>query len=474
MADLIIDKMEPTFIGDTLLNASVSFEIKNEPADPNDANAKLRQAAVGKYEQSGERVGEIYRLSSNQFKFVCFQCFEPFVEFSAFTLHIEQHLIEFSSNELKCEIDGIVAEPIAVISNASDVEDGIHQLSDNLYSTTDDDGLFTTSVANDCHADEKKRTKNGKKKCDDERPIPCSQCHKRFRSTLSLKRHVVMAHRAISVFDCPKCDRTFTLRGKLANHLMEDHDKTRTFECYICHHSFQHKLSALRIHLRHHSSKMFFCHMDAELGYKCDLCPKTCRDYRKMSEHIRRVHCVFQKRKPTEGQSCTICKKAFSCKGSLMQHMSCHQPDSRPHTCHVCGWAFNQRSNLTQHLARHAGEKPCKCEVCGRSFTRSYFSEHMRSHSVVRGFPCQQCDKRFNSSQRLKRHMVCHETERRYQCNMCPKNFTRSDKLLQHKRTHTGDFIYICGICKRGFSEKRSLKRHEATQSCGPVENATH
>lgn len=448
--------MEPTLIGDAQLNTSVVFAVKNEPSDPNDFSTNLKHSSTESHEQIGERVGEVYRLSYNQFKFVCFQCFEPFIDFSAFTLHIEKHLVELSKKELKYESNDIVVEPISVITNASDSEDFFYQLSDNLY------------------GNEKGKIKHGEKKVDEEKTFQCSQCHKQFRSAMSLKRHAVMAHRIISIYDCPKCDKTFTVRGKLANHLMEDHDKTRTFECYICHHSFKHKLSALRIHLRHHSIKMFFCHMDTEFGYKCDLCPKTFHDYRKMSEHIRRVHCVFQKRKTSEGQPCTICKKAFSCKGSLIQHMSCHQPDSRPHTCHICGWAFNQRSNLTQHLARHAGEKPCKCCVCGRSFTRSYFSEHMRSHSVIRGYPCQQCDKSFNSSQRLKRHMVCHETERRYQCNICPKKFTRSDKLLQHRRTHTGDFIYICGICKRGFSEKRSLKRHEATQSCKPAENVTN
>lgn len=42
----------------------------------------------------------------------------------------------------------------------------------------------------------------------------------------------------------------------------------------------------------------------------------------------------------------------------------------KPHRCQVCGKAFSQSSNLITHSRKHTGYKPFACELCHKAFQR--------------------------------------------------------------------------------------------------------
>ncbi|XP_071094523.1 histone-lysine N-methyltransferase PRDM9-like [Haliotis cracherodii] len=171
---------------------------------------------------------------------------------------------------------------------------------------------------------------------------------------------------------------------------------------------------------------------------------------------LERHKCVIRER-PFK---CSVCGKGFTRADNLQQHMRCHTGE-KPFKCSECGKGFTLAGNLQQHMRCHTGEKPFKCSECGKGFTVACnLQQHMRCHTGEKPFKCSECGKGFTQAGDLQRHMRCHTGEKPFKCSECGKGFTQAGDLQQHMRCHTGEKPFKCSECGKGFTVAHHLQGH--------------
>lgn len=123
-------------------------------------------------------------------------------------------------------------------------------------------------------------------------------------------------------------------------------------------------------------------------------------------------------------------------------------------------------------MRTHTGVKPYVCNICNRGFTKStYLQLHLRTHSGEKPYICQYCSRAFARANTLARHITMHTGEAKYQCQICSKAFRRLTSLNEHTYTHTGQRPYACKICSKRYNNAGSLYAH--TKKCKVTQDST-
>ena len=135
----------------------------------------------------------------------------------------------------------------------------------------------------------------------------------------------------------------------------------------------------------------------------------------------------------------------------------------------VCGM-FERNSVDT--VLQSLGPKDIHCSICKKDFSNK---QHLRDH--IKGFHfkktshyCQQCKKYFTDASSLNVHTRAHDpSQLKFKCSVCSKGFLSKPNLDEHMPSHSEDKLYVCQFCKaKSYKHLKGAREHEETCSQNP------
>merc|ERR1719187_2974284 len=112
-----------------------------------------------------------------------------------------------------------------------------------------------------------------------------------------------------------------------------------------------------------------------------------------------------------KSNECAVCKQSFSSKQSLIRHTQVKHNTDTPETvtCHHCKKII-RKENAYAHMKLHSSTQHT-CDVCNRHFPRlTLYKYHMKSHSGLKEFKCNECDASFTLNTLLNKHIKIHQS----------------------------------------------------------------
>nr|CAI5856724.1 unnamed protein product [Callosobruchus analis] len=300
--------------------------------------------------------------------------------------------------------------------------------------------------------------------------IRCIYCNKTFTSKLSLDDHIVKKHpdfiASVSrkVHECSRCTYKTTFTSCLKGHIRAKHPDIAyniiINRCIYCNKTFTSKLSLDDHIVKRHPD--FIASVSRKV-HECSRCTyKTI-----ITSHLKGHN--LAKHPDIAGNRvlirCIYCKKTFTSKRSLEDHIVKTHPDfiasvsRKVHKCTKCSYKTVQTSKLKRHMAKHPDVATGnfitnKCVYCNKVFVckRSLDDHMVKNHpdfiaSVSRKVhDCTKCTFKTVSASLSRRHMLNHPVVTAgnlitNKCTYCNKTFGRKQDLDGHIIKSHPDFI---------------------------------
>ena len=155
--------------------------------------------------------------------------------------------------------------------------------------------------------------------------------------------------------------------------------KSKIYECMECEETYPN----IKWFARHVYAHTFVKQAAEDLGYICSDCGKDFDSKMKVDNHIKRSKKCLNE--PKVVFPCTICKKLFTRKDNLRDHLRVHagyDRKRRKYDCKKCKMSFGGTSLLAIHMRSHTGSKPFACKVCRKTFMcNAALKKHARLHT---------------------------------------------------------------------------------------------
>ncbi|XP_044731754.1 zinc finger protein 845-like [Chrysoperla carnea] len=253
--------------------------------------------------------------------------------------------------------------------------------------------------------------------------LNCNKCELKFYHPLHLKQHQELTHNPLNL-TCNKCHKVFKNIYILKDHKLKH--LTKSVRCQRCNKSFNDKRT-----LKCHNLEV---HPQKEKYVTCHICGKSIIKYN-LKKHIL-IH------EDRDKIRCEFCSKTFMLQTSLNNHIKQvhkNQNPARNHLCNICGHATRSPAALRMHLLTHTNERPYPCDHCDKTYRRASHLKHHISHVHlnVRKFQCTYCPQAFYERRILVHHVRRHTGEKPHKCEVCGKTFAQKIAMKIHTKTHT-------------------------------------
>ena len=223
----------------------------------------------------------------------------------------------------------------------------------------------------------------------------CYYCVRRFISKADLQNHIkdINKHQRKNKYNryaCYKCKKSFIAYGMFHRHMAKRPCGSMTGETKAVFPEVQLQLDQEGISTHQikaskpSKAKRLAGHLCGYKSlstdlFKCRHCDHTSTTKRGIQNHILwRHNCKKYANKPI---ACFRCPKRFLSLGNLQRHrINAHKGHSA-HRCHICKKVFTSKWELKDHMSKHRSVKLLQCAVCLKRFRqKSALMSHIEMH----------------------------------------------------------------------------------------------